>query len=300
MAVSRKPRIGLALGAGGARGWAHIGVIRGLQEAGIEPQIVCGSSMGSLVGAAYAGGTLDSIESWAQMLRWRDVFGLMDFTWRGGLIRGERLFDVFRLRVEDRDIGDFPIPFGAVATELASGREVWLREGNALDAVRASIAIPGVFAPVLRDGQVLVDGGLVNPVPVSLCRALGAEIVIAVDLGWAKSGYYRERAQAVARQKASEKPGWWSRFSSRAAADEGDDAPEVRMPGALEVFLTSIDVMQVRVGRSRLAGEPADVLITPILPDFGMMEFHRAEEAMAEGRAATERVRAVLDHLLGA
>jgi NTE family protein len=300
MAVSRKPRIGLALGAGGARGWAHIGVIRGLQEAGIEPQIVCGSSMGSLVGAAYAGGTLDSIESWAQKLRWRDVFGLMDFTWRGGLIRGERLFDVFRLRVEDRDIGDFPIPFGAVATELASGREVWLREGNALDAVRASIAIPGVFAPVLRDGQVLVDGGLVNPVPVSLCRALGAEIVIAVDLGWAKSGYYRERAQAVARQKASEKSGWWSRFSSRAAAEEGDEAPAVRMPGALEVFLTSIDVMQVRVGRSRLAGEPADVLITPILPDFGMMEFHRAEEAMAEGRAATERVRAVLDHLLGA
>ncbi len=297
-ASSRKPRIGLALGAGGARGWAHIGVIRGLQEAGIEPEIVCGSSMGSLIGAAYAGGTLDNIESWAQKLRWRDVFGLMDFTWRGGLIRGERLFDVFRLRVEDRDISDFPIPFAAVATELASGREVWLREGKALDAVRASIAIPGVFAPVLRDGQVLVDGGLVNPVPVSLCRALGAEIVIAVDLGWAKTGYYRERAQAIARQKAAENSGWWSRFTSSPADNEGE-APAVRMPGALEVFLTSIDVMQVRVGRSRLAGEPADVLITPILPDFGMMEFHRAEEAMVEGRAATARVRAVFDHLLG-
>jgi NTE family protein len=296
----RKPRIGLALGAGGARGWAHIGVIRALGEAGVEPEIVCGCSMGALIGAAYAGGTLERIESWAQALGWRDVFGLMDFTWRGGLIRGERLFDFFRMRVEDKDISDFRIPFGAVATELASGREVWLREGNALDAVRASIAIPGVFAPVLRDGQVLVDGGLVNPVPVSLCRALGAEIVIAVDLGWAKTGYYRERAQAVARQKAGEKSGWWSRFTSSAAADKEKEPPAVSMPGVLEVFLTSIDVMQVRVGRSRLAGEPADVLITPILPDFGMMEFHRAGEAMAEGRAATRRVRAVLDHLLGA
>ena len=296
--MPRKPRIGLALGAGGARGWAHIGVIRALQEARIEPEIVCGSSMGSLIGAAYAGGTLERIEGWAQSLGWRDVLGLMDFTWRGGLIRGEKLFDFFRARVEDRDIADFPLPFAAVATELHTGQEVWLREGKALDAVRASIAIPGVFAPVLRGNQVLVDGGLVNPVPVSLCRALGADIVIAVDLGWAKIGYYRERAQAVARQKAMDNPAWWSRFIGIAESDS--EEPVARMPGALEVFLTSIDVMQVRVGRSRLAGEPADVLITPILPDFGMMEFHRAGEAIAEGRAATERVRAVLEHLLGA
>ncbi len=298
MQKPRKPRIGLALGAGGARGWAHIGVIRALQEAGVEPEVVCGSSMGSLIGAAYAGGTLERIEGWAQSLGWRDVLGLMDFTWRGGLIRGEKLFDFFRARVEDRDIADFPVPFAAVATELHTGREVWLREGKALDAVRASIAIPGVFAPVLRGSQVLVDGGLVNPVPVSLCRAMGADIVIAVDLGWAKIGYYRERAQAVARQKAEENPAWWSRFIGIAESDS--EEPVAKMPGALEVFLTSIDVMQVRVGRSRLAGEPADVLITPILPDFGMMEFHRAAEAMTEGRAATERVRAVLEHLLGA
>jgi len=298
MPEPRKPRIGLALGAGGARGWAHIGVIRALADAGVAPEIVCGSSMGSLIGAAYAGGTLDLIESWAHTLGWRDMLGLMDFTWRGGLIRGEKLFDFFRSRVEDRDIGDLPVPYGAVATELHTGREVWLREGAVLDAVRASIAIPGVFAPVRRDAQLLVDGGLVNPVPVSLCRAMGADIVIAVDLGWAKIGYYRERAQAAARQKAEENPAWWTRFLGTAGA--GEEQPAVAMPSALEVFLTSIDVMQVRVGRSRLAGEPADVLITPILPDFGMMEFHRAAEAIAEGRAATERVRAVLDHLLGA
>jgi len=298
MPEPRKTRIGLALGAGGARGWAHIGVIRALADAGVAPEIVCGSSMGSLIGAAYAGGTLDLIESWAHTLGWRDMLGLMDFTWRGGLIRGEKLFDFFRSRVEDRDIGDLPVPYGAVATELHTGREVWLREGAVLDAVRASVAIAGVFAPVRRDAQLLVDGGLVNPVPVSLCRAMGADIVIAVDLGWAKIGYYRERAQAAARQKAEENPAWWTRFLGTAGA--GEEQPAVAMPSALEVFLTSIDVMQVRVGRSRLAGEPADVLITPILPDFGMMEFHRAAEAIAEGRAATERVRAVLDHLLGA
>jgi NTE family protein len=298
MANTRKPRIGLALGAGGARGWAHIGVIRALHEAGIKPDMVCGTSVGSLVGGAYAGGELERLEGWVQSLGWKDVFGLMDFTWRGGLIRGEKLFDFFRSRIGDRDIGDLPVPYGAVATELHTGREVWLREGAVLDAVRASIAIPGVFAPVRRAGQLLVDGGLVNPVPVSLCRAMGADIVIAVDLGWAKIGYYRERAQAAAQQKAEENPAWWTRFLG--TADAGEEQPAVAMPSALEVFLTSIDVMQVRVGRSRLAGEPADVLITPILPDFGIMEFHRAAEAMAEGRAATERVRAVLEHLLGA
>lgn len=296
--MRRKPRIGLALGSGSARGWAHIGAIRALEERGIKADLVCGTSIGALVGAAYASGELDRLEKWVTGLAWTTVVRLMDLTWRGGLIRGQRLFSLFRTIFQDRDIDGLAIPYGAVATELYSGRELWLRHGNLLDAVRASCAMPGLFTPVVLDNQVVVDGGLVNPVPVSLCRALGADIVIAVDLGWAKLGYYRERAQAAARQKAEENPAWWSRFLGVAESDSAE-AP-ASMPGALEVFLTSIDVMQVRVGRSRLAGEPADVLVTPILPDFGMMEFHRAAEAIAEGRAATERVRAVLEHLLGA
>jgi len=293
----RKPRIGLALGAGGARGWAHVGVIRALQEAGIKPDVVCGTSMGALVGAAYAAGEMERLEGWARSLGWKDVLGLMDFTWRGGLIRGTKLFDFFRARVMDREVSALPLPFGAVATELTTGREVWLREGSVFDVVRASIAIPGVFAPVLREGQLLVDGGLVNPVPVSLCRALGADIVIAVDLGWAKLGYYRERGQPKPERSASGELAWWERVLRLAAV--GKEEPADSMPSVLTVFLTSVDVMQVRIGRSRQAGDPADALIAPILPGFGMMDWHRASEAIDEGHAATERMRPMLEHLLG-
>jgi NTE family protein len=296
----RHPKIGLALGAGGARGWAHLGVIRYLTEAGIRPDIVCGTSMGSLVGAAYAAGEAERLEDWALSLGWRDVFGLMDFTWRGGLIRGKKLFEFMRARFGLQDIASLPMPYGAVATELATGREVWLREGHVLDAVRASIAIPGVFAPVLRDGELLVDGGLVNPVPVSMCRALGAELVIAVDLGWAKLGYYRERARENELPETVGKPAWWGRFLPARSAPMEPQSSDPAMPSALGVFFSSFDIMQVRIGRSRLAGEPADALITPILPDFAMMDFDRAREAIDEGLAAAKRSRPVLDHLLGA
>ena len=255
----RAPRIGLALGAGGARGWSHIGVIRALEAEGIRPVVVSGTSIGALVGAAYAAGDLDRLEAWVRGLAWRDVISLVDPTWRGGLIKGVKLIDFFRRHFEDRDIATLPVAFGAVATDLSSGREVNLSSGSVLEAVRASIALPGVFTPVAREGQLLVDGGLVNPVPVSLCRALGAEAVIAVDLGWAKLGRHRS------------------------SADEA-------MPSLLEVFLTSIDVMQVRAARSRLAGEPADALVTPLLPGFGSLEFHRAGEAIEEGREAVQRM----------
>ena len=198
-----------------------------------------------------------------------------------------------RARYGLRDIAALPMPYGAVATELDSGREVWLREGHVLDAVRASIAIPGVFAPVLRDGALLVDGGLVNPVPVSLCRALGADVVIAVDLGWAKLGAYRDRDRP---EQKDDRPAWWHRFLPARTGGAAD--ADAGMPSPLGVFFTSFDIMQVRVARSRLAGEPADALITPILPDFAMMDFDRAREAIDEGRAATERARPVLEHLL--
>src|SRR5688572_31545688 len=164
--MRRKPRIGLALGAGSARGWAHIGAIRALEDRGIKPEIVCGTSIGALVGAAFASDQLHRLEGWVSGLAWTTVVRLMDLTWKGGLIRGERLFKLFRATFEEHDISSLPVIYGAVATELASGREVWLREGNVLDAVRASIAQPGLFTPAVRDGMVLVDGGLVNPVQI--------------------------------------------------------------------------------------------------------------------------------------
>ena len=297
--MTRKPRIGLALGSGSARGWAHIGAIRALEERGIKPDLVCGSSIGALVGAAYASGDLDKLEKWVTGLAWTTVLRLMDLSWRGGLIRGQRLFTLFQTIVEDRDISQLAITYGAVATELSSGRELWLRHGNVLTAVRASCAMPGLFTPVVREGALLVDGGLVNPVPVSMCRALGAEIVIAVDLSWGKLGPYRERGrdrQLVVR----ETPGWLERLRGswleRAARKV---EAQVSIPSIFEVFMTSLDIVEQRVARSRLAGEPADVLITPLLPDFGTMEFHRAAEAIEEGRAAVERMSPLLEQVIG-
>ena len=296
--MRRKPRIGLALGSGSSRGWAHIGAIRALEERGVKPDLVCGTSIGALVGAAYAAGELDRLEKWVTSLAWTTVVRLMDLTWRpGGLIRGQRLFTLFGTIFGDREISDLAVPYGAIATELASGRELWLRQGKVLDAVRASCALPGLFTPVVREGVLIVDGGLVNPVPVSMCRALGAELVIAVDLSWAKLGPYRERGQQVAPREV---PGWlerlrpgWVRGKSRKAQDA------TSIPSMFNVFMTSLDIVEMRVARSRLSGDPADVLLTPLLPDFATMDFHRGVEAIEEGRAAVARMAPLLEQVIG-
>jgi NTE family protein len=288
------PSIGLALGGGSARGWAHIGVIRALADAGIEPDIVCGTSIGALVGAAYVGGELDHLETWVRSLRLQTVVSFFDFSLSSGLIKGEKLIDFFRSRFVDSDIRELARPFGAVATDLQRGREVWLREGVVSEAVRASIALPGLFTPVQRDGVWLVDGGLVNPVPVSLCRAMGADLVIAVDLNTDRLGRHlkpkpaktpRTRVLAetgsradtvIARIQAS-----MSQFGRN-----GDVGP--KPPAMLDVVATSINIMQVMITRSRLAGEPADVMVTPLVANVGLMEFHRAAVAIDAGRRAVE------------
>lgn len=261
-----KPKIGLALGSGSARGWAHIGVIRALQEAGIEPDVLCGCSIGALIGAAYADGDLDDLEKWTTGLTWQDIVGLLDVGFAGGLIKGDKLIAFFEKHFVDKEFSALPLPFACVATDLASGREIWLKEGSVAAAVRASIALPGLFAPVNRDGRLLVDGGLVNPVPVSLCRALGADIVIAVDLGSDIVGSSLKR---------------------------GHDQPSLAA-----VLSTSINIMQVRIARSRLAGEPADALIAPRLAHLGLMDYHRAPEAIAEGAAAVKRVLPAIEFVL--
>ena len=303
--MRRKLRLGLALGSGSARGWAHIGVIRALEERGIKPDIVCGTSIGALVGGAYAAGELDRLEKWVTGIAWTTVLRLMDLTWRGGLIRGTRLFTLFGTMLANREIDELPIPFGAIATELQSGRELWLRHGKLLEAVRASCAMPGLLTPVVRDGAVLVDGGLVNPVPVSMCRALGADLVVAVDLSWGKLGPYRrskERREVV----PSDEPSWIGRMASKLTRrkERRQDPSIVKqeeepsIPSIFNVFMTALDIVEMRVARSRLAGEPADVLITPLLPDFATMDFHRAEEAIAEGRAAVDRMGPLLQQVL--
>lgn len=303
--TTRPPRIGLALGSGSARGWSHIGVIRVLERAGISPDIVCGTSIGSLVGAAYAAGELDRIEPWVKSLTWKSVLGLMDFKMGGGLIEGGKLLDFFRSHYPDPGIGGLGKHYACVATELYTGREVWLREGPVIDAVRASIALPGLFTPAQRDGRLLVDGGLVNPVPVSLCRAMGADIVIAVDLNWDIMLHHsRVASQAKETVPASERSGMLdallAKFRPAARPENGDEMDlAMEMPSMLDVLTSSLNIMQMRITQSRLAGEPADVVIRPRLNDVAAMDYHLGAPIIAEGERAAEFALPHLRDVLG-
>ncbi len=305
MIPPRNNLIGLALGGGSARGWAHIGVLRALADAGIEPDIVCGTSIGALVGAAYVGGELDQLETWVRGLSVQTVVGFLDFSLNGGLIKGEKLIEFFRSHFVDRQIGELPRQFAAVATDLVHGREVWLKEGSVSDAVRASIALPGLFTPARVGERWLVDGGLVNPVPVSLCRALGADWVIAVDLNSDLIGRHLSHKSAG----TTAKPGLVADYTLgenlmariQSSISELGIKPTdntAKPPAMLDVLATSINIMQVLITRSRLAGDPADVMINPRLAELGLMEFHRASAAIEAGKRAAELALPQLEWLL--
>jgi len=288
MSARRKPRVGLALGSGSARGWAHVGVIRALERAGVRPDLVCGTSIGALVGAAYVAGELERFEQWLLGLRVADVLSFMDVGLSGGVIKGERLMEFFRRNFVDRPVEDLPLPFAAVATALHTGAEVWLREGSTIAAVRASIALPAIFTPVVHEGRLLVDGGLVNPVPVSLARAMGADIVIAVDLSSDILGRHL-RAEPETEAPAAEISEWRRKLqdnlSALIPARPGD---EPRLPSILDVVASSLNIMQVRISRSRMAGEPPDVIVVPRLAHLGLLDFQRGKEAIEEGERAVE------------
>lgn len=290
MSAARRPRVGLALGSGSARGWAHVGVIRALEEAGIRPDLVCGTSVGALVGAAYAAGELERFEHWLLGMRVTDVIGFMDVSLSGGMLKGERLMEFFRRNFVDRPIEKLDLPFAAVATALHSGAEVWLRDGSTVDAVRASLALPALFTPVLRDGVTLVDGALVNPVPVSLARAMGADIVIAVDLASDKLSRHLD-ADPPAEAPGSPIGEWMRKLQENLGGLIPAHAPdEPKLPSMHDVLASSIDIMQVRISRSRMAGEPPDFIVSPRLGHLRLLDFHRAKEAIDEGRRAVEAI----------
>nr|WP_240702323.1 patatin-like phospholipase family protein [Trinickia terrae] len=302
------------MGGGAARGWAHIGAIRALHEAGIVPDVVCGTSIGALVGAVYANGDLDWLEEWVSLLTWQTVVRLLDLQISGGLLGGKKVIQLFAKRFNGCEIGALKIPYAAVATELDTGREIWLQDGRVVEAVRASIAIPGLFTPVWHEGVWLVDGGLSNPVPVSAARAMRADFVIAIDLtndllnGRDLGGFVAEPpvhapdAPPPGSVRRNGKP--WPKWLQPNPAFAEDDVraapmPSARVPSMLSSMAQSIDIMQVRITRSRLAGEPADILIQPRLSGMSIFDFHRAEPAIAEGRAAVERMMPAIRAHLG-
>ncbi len=281
---SRKPCLGIALGSGSARGWAHIGVLRALEEAGIVPDVISGTSIGALVGAAYASGRMDRLREWVLEIDWWDIIRYMDLR-RGG-VEGERLMRAFGERVDDVPIETLPKPYGAVATDLQTGREVWFQEGSLLEAVRASIALPGLFSPVKFRDSWLVDGGLVDPLPVSLCRALGADRVIAVHLNGdivgrnfgARPSRLVTPSPLLARLGTGLQAMLGNSFRAEGAPQESDEAP-----GLFDVMAGSIHIMQDRITRARMAGDPPDVVLAPRLAHLGLMDFDHAEEAIAAG-----------------
>ncbi|MCX8961281.1 patatin-like phospholipase RssA [Erwinia psidii] len=288
----RQVKIGLALGSGAARGWAHIGVLKALESIGIKVDLVAGCSVGALVGAVYASKRLPLLETWVRSFSYWDVIRLMDFSWRrGGLLRGERVFNHIRRLVSHDLIEQCAMPFGAVTTNLSTGRELWLTEGDLHQAIRASCSIPGLLAPVAWNGYWLVDGAVVNPVPVSLTRALGADIVIAVDLQHDAHLMQQDLMSATSHAEEEEAiaaaTSWTGRL--RQSFSRGVPRKVNQMPGAMQIMSTSIQVLENRVKRNRMAGDPPDVLIQPLCPQISTLDFHRAEEAIEAGKRAVEK-----------
>ncbi|HMO29802.1 patatin-like phospholipase family protein [Enterovirga sp.] len=278
-------RIGLALGGGAARGWAHIGVLRALSEAGVKFEVIAGCSIGAVVGGCYAAGKLDALEEFARSLTKRRIMGLLDFHLAGsGLIGGDRLRRLLEGDLGTTRIEDLPLRFATVATELSTGHELWLTRGPLIQALRASYALPGVFDPVRIGGRWLMDGALVNPVPVTVARALGADLVICVNL----NAEIKLRGGTVIQDLCAdevveavvEEPR--SFFGGRRS--KKDDAP-----GMAAVMIEAFNITQDRISRSRLAGDPPDLMIAPKLQPIGLFEFHRAAESIELGAEAARR-----------
>jgi NTE family protein len=290
-----QPVIGLALGGGAARGFAHIGIVRTLIAKGLKPDVIAGTSIGAIIGGIYAAGELDAFEGWIRRLTARRVLGYLDFSLAGsGLIGGQRLARQLTAMLGETAIEDLPVRFAAIATEIGTGHEIWLTRGRLADAVSASSALPGILPPSRVGGRWLVDGALVNPVPVAAARALGARVVIAVNVN---ADLLPGRGTTIAAHgpdgddeffRAQARHGWRDFFGSERAVKRRLMG-EIGRPGIATVMVEAYNIMQDRVTRSRLAGDPPDLMITPRLGKVGLFEFHRAAEIIATGAEAAER-----------
>jgi NTE family protein len=295
-------KIGIALGSGSSRGWAHIGIINELAKSGIRPDIVCGTSVGAMVGAAYVAGNLEKLEDWARSVTRLDVARFLDisssFT---GFVNTERFHNYLNENIasDEDNIEDMPKTYVAVATDLETGKEVWLQSGSIVQAVWSSMALPGLFPAIRHNNRWLTDGGLVNPVPVSTCRALGADIVLAVNLNGDIVGKHFNKP---VKQKNSigtvgEKITELVKEYTDLALFEPEDTEQP--PSLLDAIAASVNITQDRITRSRLAGDPPDIIFSPKLSGIGLLELYRADEAIEEGRMCVERALPEIEHVLG-
>jgi NTE family protein len=297
-----KITIGLALGGGAARGWAHIGIINELNDQKIIPDIICGTSIGALVGASYAANNLAKLEEWVCSLTKMDTakFFEINFSFNGFVNKEKLHYFLNQYVAEDQCLIEKQTKqFTAIATELESGKEVWLSKGGLLEAVWSSIALPGLFPAIRHKDKWLVDGGLVNPVPVSACRAMGADIVIAVNLNNNVVGKHFKRPTQVIKQNK----GVVDKISSYVTEYTETVFPktnnEEKPPNLYEAIASAVNITQDRITRSRMAGDPPEILLSPRLSDIGLLEFYRAKEAISEGRKCVQRMLPEIQHALG-
>ncbi|MBT8439415.1 MAG: patatin-like phospholipase family protein, partial [Gammaproteobacteria bacterium] len=293
-------KIGLALGSGSSRGWSHIGIINELSTLGIQPDIVCGTSVGAMVGAAYATGNLEKLQSWACSVTKFDVARFLDIsTSFTGFVHTERFHKFLNENIADDEnlIEDLPKVYAAIATDLDTGREVWLQKGSVIHAVWSSMALPGLFPAIRHNNRWLVDGGLVNPVPVSVCRALGADVVIAVNLN---SGIVGKRLSKTTAKNDNAVGGKLSELVREyTSLSLFEPSNKEQPPSLLDAIAASVKITQDRITRSRLAGEPPDIIFSPKLSGIGLLELYRAEEAIEEGRKCVQRMAHEIEHVLG-
>ena len=297
------PKLGLALGSGASRGWSHVGVIKALLREGIEPDIVCGTSVGAIVGGSYVAGNLEKLEDWVLGSTRTDVLRFFDINLsQSGFVDTERLswFLHNYVAAEDQLIEDLAKKYAAVSTNLDTGREVWFTQGRLADAVRASMALPGLFPAIRHEHRWLVDGGLVNPVPVSVCRALGADIVIAVNLN---SGIINKSNTETPEAAPADDRGVLGSIKQQVKEYSNSIFPNRNdrdaAPGLYYAIANSVNIFQDRITRSRLAGDPADVLLSPQVAQIGMLEFHRAGEAIEEGEGCVRKSMPEIRSLMG-
>lgn len=298
----QNPTIGLALGSGAAKGWAHIGFMKALDEAGIKPDIISGTSMGAVVGGCWAAGKLAELEEFARSLTQRRVFALLDVSLSGsGLINGSRLANLLMKNLSDVNIEDLDTPFCCMATELENGNEIWLSKGSLSQSLQASYALPGIFKPVKIANRWLVDGALVNPVPITACRAMGASYVIGVSLSTAGVGIGTVMANTMMNNNVAETEEFDQGDEATAPQDMERDSQKSQLrrqllgdkkgpPGISSVMLQSYNIIQDRIARSRLAGDPPDTMISPSVSDIGMFDFYRAGDAIDAGYAAAQTI----------
>lgn len=295
-------KIGLALGSGSSRGWAHIGIINALSELGIEPDVVCGTSVGAMVGASYVSGNMEKLQAWACSVSKLDVAKFFDInTSMTGFVHTKRFHAYLNENVASDEIviENLAKVYAAVSTDLETGREVWFTQGSIVQAVWASMAMPGLFPAIRNDKRWLVDGGLVNPVPVSVCRALGADIVIAVNLNGDIVGKHLVKFKPIKKQnngvagKINDLVKEYTNFSM--FNNKNGESP----PSLMDAIAGSINITQDRLTRSRMAGDPPDVVLSPRLPDIGQLELYRANEAITEGKNCVLRKRAEIEYILG-